>query len=44
VSGLTDVVVKTLDAKPQQVRVVINEVKHGDYAVCGKQVFLHQHG
>jgi 4-oxalocrotonate tautomerase len=44
IAGLTDVVVETLDAKPQQVRVVLNEVKDGNYAVGGKQVFLNQHG
>ncbi len=40
---LTDAVVDTLDAKPGQVRVIINEVKDGDYAVGGAPVFLHQH-
>lgn len=43
VAGLTDVVVETLDAKPQQVRVVIDEVADGNYAVAGKQVFLRDH-
>ena len=41
---LTEAVVETLDAKPGQVRVVINEVKDGDYAVGGNPVFLNQHG
>ena len=40
---LTDAVVETLDAKPAQVRVFINEVKDGAYAVAGNPVFLHQH-
>lgn len=44
IESLTAAVVDTLDAKPQQVRVVINEVGDGDYAVAGKPVFLHQHG
>lgn len=44
IGRLTDAVVETLDAKPQQVRVVINEVGDGDYAVAGQPVFLHQHG
>jgi 4-oxalocrotonate tautomerase len=44
VARLTDVVVETLGAKPQQVRVVLDEVKDGNYAVGGKQVFLNQHG
>ena len=40
---LTDAVVETLDAKPGQVRVVINEVQDGDYAVGGNPVFLRDH-
>ncbi len=40
---LTDTLVDVLDAKPQQVRVVINEVKDGDYAVAGQPVFLKAH-
>lgn len=40
---LTDAVVATLDAKPAQVRVVINEVKDGAYGVAGKPVFLAEH-
>lgn len=40
---LTDAVIDTLDAKPGQVRVVIQEVKDGDYAVGGTPVFLHAH-
>ncbi len=43
---LSDAVVDVLGAKPHQVRVVINEVKDGDYAVGGKPVILHgdEHG
>lgn len=44
IEKLTDAVVDTLEAKPTQVRVVINEVKDGDYGVAGKPVFLNQHG
>jgi 4-oxalocrotonate tautomerase len=44
VERLTEAVVETLEAEPRQVRVVINEVKDGDYAVGGKQVFLHPPG
>jgi len=40
---LTEAVVEVLGAEPRQVRVVINEVKDGDYAVAGKPVFLHGH-
>ena len=41
---LTDAVVDVLDAQPGQVRVYINEVKDGDYAVGGKPVILHGGG
>lgn len=40
---LTDAVVEVLDAKPQQVRVVLHEVKDGAYAVAGNPVFLQGH-
>ena len=38
---LTEAVVDVLGAEPRQVRVVINEVRDGDYAVGGKPVVLH---
>ena len=42
---LTDAVVETLDAKPGQVRVIINEVRNGDYAVAGDPVLVDEpHG
>ena len=41
---VTEAVVDTLDAKPGQVRVYLNEVKNGSYAVAGKPVFLDDHG
>jgi len=44
IARLTDAVVETLDAKPQQVRVIINEVRDGDYGVAGKPIFLSEHG
>lgn len=37
---LTDAVIETLGAEPRQVRVVINEVKDGEYAVGGVPVRL----
>ena len=37
---LTDAVVDVLGAEPQQVRVFVNEVRDGDYAVGGKPVIL----
>lgn len=43
IERLTTAVVETLDAEPRQVRVVINEVGDGDYAVAGKPVFLRDH-
>lgn len=41
---ITDAVVDVLEAEPRQVRVYINEVKDGDYAVGGKPVILHGSG
>lgn len=38
IEGLTDVMVDTIDAKPHQVRVVINEVEGGNYAVGGRSL------
>jgi 4-oxalocrotonate tautomerase len=43
IAKLTEAVIETLDAKPSQVRVIINEVGDGDYAVGGKPIFLEQH-
>ena len=40
IAEVTDVLVKALDAKPQQVRVVINEVANGCYGVAGNPIFL----
>jgi len=37
---LTEVLVTTLDARPEQVRVVIREVRNGAYGVAGSAVFL----
>ena len=42
IEGLTDVMVDAAGAKPHQVRVVINEVEGGNYAVGGKP--LHPDG
>ena len=43
-SRLTDAVVDVLEADPRQVRVYINEVRDGDYAVAGKPVSLRGSG
>ena len=40
---LTDAVVEVLDARPRQVRVVINEVPEGNYAVAGVPVQVLPH-
>ena len=37
---LTEVLVTTLDARPEQVRVVIREVRNGAYGVAGRAVYL----
>ena len=44
IEGLTAVMVDTIDAKPHQVRVVIDEVDGGNYAVGGKPVRLDSDG
>ena len=38
IARLTDAVVDTVGAEPRQVRVIINEVEDGNYAVAGKPV------
>lgn len=43
-SRLTDAVVAALGADPRQVRVYINEVRDGDYAVGGNPVSLRAGG
>jgi 4-oxalocrotonate tautomerase len=40
IARLTDAVVVSLGARPEQVRVVISEVKDGSYGVAGKAVWL----
>jgi 4-oxalocrotonate tautomerase family enzyme len=40
IDGLTAVVVQLLGAKPEQVRVVIREVRSGGYGVAGRAVYL----
>ena len=40
---LTDAVVETLNAEPRQVRVVVNEVPEGNYAVAGVPVQVSEH-
>ena len=43
IERMTDVVIETLDAKPGQVRVIINEVQDGAYGVAGNPVFINRH-
>ncbi|MDE0695054.1 MAG: 2-hydroxymuconate tautomerase family protein [Boseongicola sp.] len=42
IKRLSDAVIDTLDAKPEQVRVVIQEVPDGDYGVGGVPVYMHR--
>jgi 4-oxalocrotonate tautomerase len=38
-AAITDAVVRTLDVRPEQVRIFINEVKAENFAIGGKTVF-----
>ena len=40
IARLTDAIVDTIGAEPRQVRVIINEVEDGNYAVAGKPVHI----
>ncbi len=42
IKRLSDAVINTLDAKPEQVRVVIHEVRDGDYGVGGVPIYMHE--
>jgi len=42
IKRLSDAVIDTLDARPEQVRVVIQEVPDGDYGVGGVPIFLNR--
>ena len=41
IKRISDAVIDTLNAKPEQVRVVIQEVPDGDYGVGGVPVYVH---
>ena len=43
IKRMTEAVIETLDAKPGQVRVIINEVRDGAYGVGGNPVFINRH-
>ncbi len=43
IKRMTEAVIETLDAKPGQVRVIINEVRDGAYGVGGDPVFINRH-
>ena len=43
IAGITDVMIETINAKPQQVRVIIREVEEGCYGVAGKPIVLGLH-
>ena len=42
IKRLSDAVIDTLDAKPEQVRVVIQEVRDGDYGVGGVPIYMNE--
>ncbi len=42
IERMTEAVIETLDAKPGQVRVIINEVQDGAYGVAGNPVFINR--
>ena len=44
IAGITEVMIDTLDAKPQQVRVIIREVDEGCYGVAGRPISPDLHG
>lgn len=37
-AAITDAVVRTLDVRPEQVRIQINDVNPGNYAIGGKSM------
>ncbi len=38
IKGITDVLTKELDPNPQHIRVILNEVRRGNYGVGGKSI------
>ena len=38
--GITDVVVRTLDVRPEQVRILINEVSPENFAIAGETMAM----
>jgi 4-oxalocrotonate tautomerase len=39
-AAITDAVVRTLDVRPEQVRVLINEVKDENFAIAGETMAM----
>ena len=39
-AAITDAVVRTLDVRPEQVRILINEVKDENYAIAGETMAM----
>lgn len=39
-AAITDAVVRTLDVRPEQVRILINEVKDENFAVAGETMAM----
>jgi 4-oxalocrotonate tautomerase len=40
VAAITDAVVRTLDVQPEQVRILINEVKDENFAIAGETMAM----
>lgn len=40
VAAITDAVVRTLDVRPEQVRILINEVSLENYAIAGETMAM----
>jgi 4-oxalocrotonate tautomerase len=39
-AAITDAVVRTLDVRPEQVRILINEVKDENFAIAGQTMAM----
>jgi 4-oxalocrotonate tautomerase len=39
-AAITDAVVRTLDVRPEQVRILINEVKDENFAIAGETMAM----
>ena len=39
-AAITDAVVRTLDVQPEQVRILINEIKDENFAIAGETIAM----